>query len=76
MTNRPLQYYKIIIVTVKLQHVPHNSIGKFTNIYTFRALTKTYHQIKNFPANYPHPPEATCVKIPIIMAYMPLTHLP
>ena len=45
MTNRPLQHYKIIIVTVKLQHVPLNSIGKLTNIYTFRALTKTYHQI-------------------------------
>ena len=38
MTNRPLQHYKIIIITVKLQHVPHNSVGKFTNIYTFRAL--------------------------------------
>ena len=45
MTNRPLQHYKIIIITVKLQHVPHNSIGKFTNIYTFRALTKKYDQI-------------------------------
>ena len=45
MTNRPLQHYKIIIVTVKLQRVPHNSIDKFTNIYTFRALTKTYDQI-------------------------------
>ena len=38
MTNRPLQHYKIIFITVKLQHVPHNSVGKFTNIYTFRAL--------------------------------------
>ena len=27
MTNRPLQHYKIIIITVKLQHVPHNSRG-------------------------------------------------